>query len=168
MAINQAPLTTNPDVQDLLMTACDFQVGHGATWFSIDGVDHFEVVATDGGGGVFVVTPSSPCVLYVSSEGQAGVVAADFDELLTLVVLCPYWRDLLSASRGGDIEAMREAVPRLEEMCIDDEIDDARSFLKAELEVQEPDDLVGQLHRMVSTSGFVVRAPDGNTATSLF
>jgi hypothetical protein len=106
-------------------------------------------------------------LLYISSEGEAGVVAADFDELLTLVVLCPFWRDLLAYAHGGDVEAMRQALARLEEIGVDDEIDEAREFLKAELQVQEPDDLVGQLHCMASTSGFVVRAPDGNPAAPL-
>lgn len=58
-------------------------------WFSVDGVERFQQIGNDGGGGAFVLLPPSQRVLYVSSEGEAGIIAADFEEFIQLIVACP-------------------------------------------------------------------------------
>src|SRR5262245_10578149 len=103
------------------LRALDFDVGLGQgepSWCSIDGVEHPEVIARDGSGGEFIALAPSPRVVWVSSEGQASVIAGDVEELVGLVVLCPYWRDLL---RFSSIEEMRQAAPRFEQSWLDED-----------------------------------------------
>ncbi|MFL5084348.1 MAG: hypothetical protein ACJ8FP_05980 [Xanthobacteraceae bacterium] len=172
MAISLDDLAANTEVREQLGATCDFDVGGAGRQigFTVEGADEVAVVARDGGGGVFAVVAPSPRVLFVSAEGQAGIVARDLDALVTLVVLCPYWRDVLKFSGGGRLEEMRRAAPLLENVWLDEEEDfaDSREFLTAELGLSEPDDLVGTLHRMVSQSHVAVRAADGTAADSLF
>jgi hypothetical protein len=156
------------ETQEWLVRACDFNVGMGygePSWSSVDGVDRPEVIARDGSGGEFVVLAPSPRVLYVSSEGAAGVVAADTDELVALVVLCPYWRDLL---RCSTLEEMRQAAPRLERSWLDEdqEFGKFRKFLKAKLGLSDRDP-IAQLYHAASTSDVTVRASDGTAAVPL-
>lgn len=77
-------LRGNAEIRDQLYSTCDFEVADARpepTWFSIDGFSDVPVIGRDGSGGVFVVLPRSH-VLYVSSEGAAGVVADDLDSLI--------------------------------------------------------------------------------------
>ncbi|NUT46798.1 MAG: hypothetical protein HOV94_05680 [Saccharothrix sp.] len=62
-------------------------------------------VAGDATGGTFFDCGGP--VLYASSEGQAGIVAADLTALIRLVVGLPEWHDV--ASCQGDPDAMRAA-----------------------------------------------------------
>jgi hypothetical protein len=119
----------------------------------VDGAKDFSAIARDGSGGLFVVTPSSPRIIYASSEGQAGVIADDLASLVTLIVTCPYWQDVLKYSRNGDLEEMRRAMPSLESSWVgeEEEFAEAREFLTSELGISAPPDLVGVLHRAVST-----------------
>jgi hypothetical protein len=173
MSVTLDLLRANREVQDRLIGPFDFLVETDASepvWFSVDGADSIERIGRDGGGGTFVRFAGSPRVLYVSSEGKAGIVAADLDEFVTLMVTCPYWRDLLHYSNNGILDEMRRAAPVLEAATLDeeDDLDDARDFLISELGLEEPDDPVGALHHAVSTANVVVRAADGNPCTSLF
>jgi hypothetical protein len=49
-----------------------------------------------------------------------------------------------------------------------DDLEDARVFLREELGLAEPEDAVAALHRAVSTSDVIVRTPHGITCTTLF
>jgi hypothetical protein len=162
MAIRLDALTPI-QVQERLR-ALDFDVGLGQgepSWCSIDGVERPEVIARDGSGGEFIVLGPSPRVLWVSSEGEASVIAADLEELIDLVVLLPYWRDLL---RFSDIKKMRQAASGREQSWLDedDEFGEFREFLKKELGLSDQCDPIGKLHQAVSTSDVVVRGPDGS------
>jgi hypothetical protein len=166
-------LRANQEVQDRLIGPFDFRVEtdpREPVWFSVDGAASIERLGRDGSGGAFVRLAGSPRVLYVSSEGGAGIVAADLDAFVALMVACPYWRDLLRYSGDGKLDEMRRAAPVLESAILDEEenLEEARDFLVSELGLEEPDDPVGGLHRAVSTAAVVVRAPDGNPCTSLF
>ena len=55
----------------------------------MDGVEQFQQIGSDAAGGAFVLLPPAQRVLYVSSEGQAGIIAADFEEFIQLIVACP-------------------------------------------------------------------------------
>lgn len=71
-----------------------------------------EAIAGDFTGGAFYLCgtgESADPVLYASSEGDAGIIATDLSEALTLVVGFPYWRDCLKYSAGGDLAAMKLA-----------------------------------------------------------
>ncbi|WP_244607476.1 hypothetical protein [Bradyrhizobium symbiodeficiens] len=47
-------------------------------------------------------------MLYVSSDGQTGIIADTFEAFVQLVVARPYWVDILRFS-GGDLAEMRSA-----------------------------------------------------------
>ena len=72
-------------------------------WFTIDGVENPRQIGSDGCGGTFVLLPSRN-VLYVSSEGRAGIIAGTFEAFIQLFVAHPYWLDILKFSAGGEFE----------------------------------------------------------------
>ena len=157
MAITLSDIATSAEIQEKIFSICDIDTVVDASegaWITIDGARDFSAIARDGTGGLFIVTPSSRRVVYASSEGQAGVIADDLESLMALIVTCPYWQDLLKYSGGGEsAQEMRRALPFLESSWIGDEEEfaDARQFLTSELGISEPPDLVGALHRAVST-----------------
>lgn len=62
-------------------------------WFTIDGIDTPRQIGSDGSGGAFVLLPSQN-VLYVSSEGRAGIIAGTFEAFVQLVVAHPSYGGL--------------------------------------------------------------------------
>ncbi len=86
----------------------------------VDDLDEFAPIGSESSGGAFVLLPAGQ-VLYVASEGRAGIIAASFEELIQLVVACPYWPDILKYSAGGDIDEMRRAAQMLESMLENEE-----------------------------------------------
>ncbi|MBC9880808.1 hypothetical protein G8O24_26125 [Bradyrhizobium sp. INPA01-394B] len=137
-------------------------------WFTIDGLDSPRQVGSDSSGGAFVLLPSQD-VLYVSSEGRAGIIAGSFDAFVQLVVARPYWLDILKFSAGGDLAEMRRAADALEATLEDeDDVNEAREEIRARLDLPEPDDPVGALYDAVAASDAIVRATDGSPFTTLF
>jgi hypothetical protein len=95
-------LSANGEVTERLL-AFDFSFAlerQRPGWFSVDGLDDVTQVGSEGSGGTFVLLSPGP-VLYVSSEGRAGIIAATFEEFIQLIVACPYWLDILKFSGGG-------------------------------------------------------------------
>jgi hypothetical protein len=93
MPLSPEVLTANPEVPEQLSWSFDLRFAidpEEPVWFSVDGADAIRQIACDGTGGVFALLPGSSRVLYVSSEGAAGILAADLDEFIGLVVACPY------------------------------------------------------------------------------
>ncbi|WP_234682027.1 hypothetical protein [Bradyrhizobium monzae] len=136
-------------------------------WFTIDGVESPRQIGTDGSGGAFVLLPSQN-VLYVSSEGRAGVIADNFDAFIQLVVAHPYWLDILKFSAGGDLHEMRRAADALEATRDEDDINEAREEIRMHLDLPDPADPVGALYEAVAASDAIVRATDGSPSTTLF
>jgi hypothetical protein len=165
-------LTTNAEVVDRLGWTFDLRVGTDPDeplWFSVDGVEEIRPIARDSTGGVVALLAATSRVLYVTSEGAAGIVAADLDEFIGLVATCPYWQDLLKFSGNGKLDEMRRAAAVLEAGYVDDEaLDEARALLKSELGLAEPADPVRSLHGAVSSSDVIVRGLDGSALGSLF
>jgi hypothetical protein len=172
MPLSPDALAANAEVVERLCWSFDFRPEtdlEQTGWFTVDGVQTIRPIGRDGAGGVFALLPPLQRVLYVSSEGQAGIVAADFDEFVQLIVACPYWQDLLKYSAGGSLAEMRRAAAALQSAFDDDEdIKEARDFLSSELDLTEPADPVGALHRAVSAAAITVRAPDGEPCATLF
>ena len=118
MALNPEALRTRSDIMawldafDLFLEPEDIN-----GWFSVDDLDEFAPIGSESSGGAFVLLPTGR-VLYVASEGRAGIIAASFEELIQLVVACPYWPDILKYSAGGDIDEMRRAAQMLESMLV--------------------------------------------------
>jgi hypothetical protein len=108
-------------------------------------------------------------VLYVSSEGRAGVIADNFDAFIQLVVAHPYWLDILKFSAGGDLQEMRRAAAALEATRDDeDDINEAREEIRIRLDLPDAADPVGALYEAVAASDAIVRATDGSPFTTLF
>lgn len=137
-------------------------------WFTIDGIESPRQIGSDGSGSAFVLLPSRN-VLYVSSEGRAGIIAKSFEAFIQLVVARPYWLDILKFSAGGDLAEMRRAADALEATLDDeDEVNEAREEIRDALELPETDDPVGALYEAVAASDAVVRTTDGSPFTTLF
>jgi hypothetical protein len=173
MPIDLAELLRNEDIADALGSLCGLEAeddAHAPQWFTIDGEKDMTVIARDGSGGVFVTTPSSPRVIHASSEGQAGVIAQSVDEFVTLIVACPFWRDLLHFADGGKLEEMRRAYHVLEASWRDDDEDHeaTRELLMSAIGITPPDDLVGMLYRSVTTKPALEHDQDGSALESLF
>lgn len=89
-------------------------------------------IAGDASGGTFFDCGGP--VLYVSSEGSAGVLATDLTAALQLVVGIPVWQDVVS--EAPDLDAMRAAFDSSYAELRDElepEIDDHRAAVAAEL-----------------------------------
>ena len=137
-------------------------------WFTIDGVESPRQIGSDGSGGAFVLLPPQN-VLYVSSEGRAGVIAGSFEAFIQLVVAHPYWLDILKFSTGGDLQEMRRAADALEATLDDeDDINEAREEIRIHLDLPDAADPVGALYEAVAASDAIVRATDGSPFTTLF
>ena len=137
-------------------------------WFTVDGIESPRQIGSDGSGGALVLLPSQT-VLYVSSEGRAGIIADSFEAFVQLVVARPYWLDILKFSAGGDLQEMRRAAEALEATLDDeDEINEAREEIRKNLEFSEADDPVGALYEAIAASDAIVRATDGSPFTTLF
>jgi hypothetical protein len=165
-------LATHADAVERLGGSFEFRRGINPEqpgWFTVDGIKTVQPIGEDGSGGVFALLPPSQRVLYVSSEGQAGIIAASLDEFIQLLMACPYWQDILKYSANGQLAEMRRAALALEATHEpDDDFEEARAFLINELGLAKPDDPVGALHRALSTSDIVARASYGEPFTTLF
>jgi hypothetical protein len=165
-------LATHADAVERLGGSFEFRPGTNPEqpgWFTVDGIKTVQPIGEDGSGGVFALLSPSLRVLYVSSEGQAGIIAASFDEFIQLLMACPYWQDILNYSANGQLAEMRRAALALEATSdVDDDVEEARAFLINELGLTAPDDPVGALHRALSTADIVARASYGEPFTTLF
>jgi hypothetical protein len=172
MPLSPETLTANAEVLEQLSWTFELRFATDdkePVWFSVDGVEGIRRIARNGAGGVFALVSGSPRVLYISSEGAAGVVAADLDEFIAVVMACPYWHDLLKFSGSGNLDEMRRAATVLELGTVDDdELEEARALLKSELGLADLADPVGALHRSVSTSDLIIRDQYGSPFVSLF
>lgn len=128
-------------------------------------------IGRDACGGVFALVgegdEATRRVAYISSEGQAGIVAETFDAFMSLVVTMPFWLDVLKFSGGGNVDEMekackllsRDVVEDMDDMLEDD--DDERDYrtvqkqMMKRLEVKEMTDPVRYLHRCVASGNDV-------------
>ena len=137
-------------------------------WFTIDGVEAPRQIGSDRSGGAFVLLPAGD-VLYVSSEGRAGIIAASFEAFIQLIVARPYWLDILKFSAGGDLQEMQRAADALEATLEDeDDVNEAREEIRGHLDLPQADDPVEALYEAVAASDAIVRATDGSPFTTLF
>lgn len=135
-----------------------------------------EAIAGEGTGGVYYLcgVGSSRPVIFATSEGQAGLIAASFAEALELIVGVPYWQDCLKFSAGGSLDEMRLAAVRLEHDLQQDfpQAKQQQEPLRRELGLpQTPvEDLLAKLHESVARTepDFVLLGPDGEMHESLF
>jgi hypothetical protein len=164
------------DLQDLLFDLCDFEMppsDYPLPRFR-DGSSP-RAFGRNGAGGSFCLgsgpdgTPHA--VLYISTEGEAGVVAGSLDAFFATIAAIPYWIDCLDRSGGASLDAMRLAAANGEREFIE-EIDGfagKRKRLQKLLGLPVPTDALGLLHRAVSVlPPPVVFDDQGNGYVGLF
>jgi hypothetical protein len=171
MTVTPEILRANKEIRDMLRSF-DFAVvdrkEYGPVWFDTAPLEPFEIVAQKSSGCVYALTGPQRHVLFVTSEGQAGIVAASLQECLELVVTHPYWQDVLSHAKG-DLEVMREifrvGIEDFEDEALGDnpEIEEFRPLLRSQLGLAEPGDPGKLLHHAITVLGadVIVRGHDG-------
>src|SRR5258708_26817611 len=140
----------------------------GAVWCDIGPLEPFEIVAQRGTGCVYALIGPRRHVLLATTEGQAGIIAANLKECLELVVAHPYWQDVLRFGKG-DLSAMREVlrdrIEDFEDEALGDspEIEEFRPLLRARLGLAEPPHPPKRPHHAVTVPGSdgIVRGRDG-------
>jgi hypothetical protein len=151
----------DPDLRALLGDTFDFYLVDGAQqidWFTVDGTSKWHIIAKKGSGCVFLLFGDER-LGFISSEGQAGIIAASLAEGLSLIVAYPYWESLIAE----DVETMHDLVEDEEDSLLSDieDADEHRAIARARLGLPEIDDPLAALHRAITTLGgdFVVRPP---------
>jgi len=165
-------------LSELMAWPLDFNVTSKINdgWFQLMPDGGQQAIAQDGTGGIFALrgpgSGENRPVLFVSSEGQAGLIAATLADALQLIVALPYWRSCLKFSGGGRLEEMQRAVPYLEREIREDEpdIDELRGELFDGLGLVEPVNAMERLHTHLSktSSRFQVLSDDGSQFVGLF
>ena len=146
------------------------------SWFILHPDSSKQSIAQDGTGGIYLFVGDGEgedrSVLFVSSEGQAGLIAATLAEALQLIIALPYWRDCLKFSVGGNLEEMQRVVPYLEREIHEDtpDIDTVRKKLFQELNLVEPVSALEKLHDHLldDSISFQVLGKDGSPFSDLF
>ena len=167
----------DPELIGLLNLEFDFNFAidddyKNADWFTIEPAVPYDVVARDGTGGLFVLYGREQRVIYITSEGQAGVIASNMREAIRMMVALPNWRDLLKFSGGGRIEEMRtaEAFFGPEFLANNPRLFKAQAFVKDRLNVVDLEDPIAVLHHAVSEhgKGIAIYAKDRSEFQTLF
>jgi len=122
-------------------------------------------VAGDASGGTFFVCGDGP-VLYAGSEGTAGIVAADPGSAIRLVIGVPTWQDVVSYAPdpGAMRAAFESSYAELKEH--EPRIDQLRSEVSAELELDQVavEELLASLSVSLTelSPGYVLLNEDGD------
>ncbi|KKJ93843.1 hypothetical protein [Micromonospora sp. HK10] len=173
-----ARITSSAVAADLLAGYFDFEVASGepVAEARLASGAPLEAIAGEGAGGTYYLcgVGSARPVIFATSEGQAGLIAASLAEAVELIVAVPYWQDCLKFSGGGSLDEMRLAAARLEHDLRQDcpQAGQQREPLRRELGLpQTPvEDLLARLHESVARTepDFVLLGPDGDRYESLF
>ncbi|AQR70753.1 hypothetical protein BZG29_22380 [Janthinobacterium sp. LM6] len=172
-----ADIKKSQTVMDELASQCDFDLGRAArdsSWIKLLPEKSFMVLAGESSGGVFLAYGEGEIerrpVLYVSSEGHAGRIAANLTELIAMMLALPYWRDLLKFSDRGNLQEMRRTAGFSEQDFAEEyaEFPAARKRIADSLLVPAIADPVRLLHDCVHATDCSVVAEDGWPYESLF
>lgn len=152
----------HPDVRAALGDTFDFYVTDTPPdhdWFLIDGEESPRVIARKGSGCVYVLHGADDRLGFISSEGQAGIVAASLEDGLAMIVTIPYWGDLIGVPPGD----LADSLSDLEEGTFSDAeiLHEHRALVRRRLGLEERRDEPQRLHHAVTTLGwdFTVRPP---------
>lgn len=166
-----------PNVAYALELSFDFALNTTAqksTSFRIkEHSDHITVANNAAGGELVIVkTEDKELVLYVSSEFEAGVIGQSLEELLGVLISCPYWKDLLKFSGNGKLETMLEAKHLLEKEIAEDnpEINKARKLIETKLKIKPLECPITTLYKNVAkyTEKITVLDKNGTMFDPLF
>ncbi|WP_133680730.1 hypothetical protein [Paludibacterium purpuratum] len=168
-------ITEQPHIVEILANSFGIEFSRPCDvhlWFRVQAEEKFSPFAGDGAGGVFLFGNASGLILYVTSEGQAGVVAASLTEFLQLVIAYPSWPDLLKFSGGGRLDEMERSASYIKQEGADDiaNIEASRSTVVEGLSLPPALSPVSALHHAVAVlgQGVAVLAPDGWVCEGLF
>ncbi|MEU6041239.1 hypothetical protein ABZ801_38190 [Actinomadura sp. NPDC047616] len=170
-------LRSDPAAVDLLAGVFEFDVSRTAPVEPVRLASgaKLDVIAGDGAGGSYFLCGEGGRrpVLYATSEGQAGLIAADLTAAMELIVGAPFWRDCLKFSAGGRLEEMRSAALRCEPELVEDtpDIEERQARLRATLGLGRipVGALLAALHAAVTATApdFVLLGPEGDEYESL-
>lgn len=131
-------------------------------------------VGEDGSGGCFGLCGEGNVeelpVVFISSDGQAGEIAGNFNGFLSLIIHMPYWFDLLKFSGNGVLSEMKKAKISLEEDILKDypEVIEIRERIVSELNLSD-NELIENLHKAVRIGSAVnIYSLEGESFDSLF
>jgi hypothetical protein len=165
-------------VARLVWDLCEFGVVREKTpdWFRMKSGEVTCVAGKDGSGGRFCLCRDAAGhagrLLYVTSEGQAGILAPSLKEGVKIMIALPYWWDCLKFSGGGKIWEMKRAAAQFEEALRSRRpaIDDERRMLFEMLRLRPLKSPLEMLHQSVTDGAGtkIVDPGDGNPYQSLF
>ncbi|MDO8034670.1 hypothetical protein O3297_14740 [Janthinobacterium sp. SUN128] len=164
-------------LMDELALQFDFDLGRAArdsSWIKLLPEKAVMVLAGDSSGGVFLAYGDGEIercpILHVTSEGQAGCIAANLTELIAMMLALPYWRDLLKFSDSGKLQEMRRTARFSEQDYLEEyaEFPAAKKRILDTLAVPVIADPVKLLHDCVHATDCSVVAQDGWRYESLF
>jgi hypothetical protein len=168
----------DPSVARALEAVFDFRLSTeplATDWFTILAAETFLPIAEAASEDVYLLGEASGRVVFVTTDGQAGVVARSIEDLLELMVTHPFWRDLLKFSGGGQLVEMRRAATFLDKEFheVGQAAEEDRhliSLISKRLCVSPNERAVELLHEAVSSGGadVKVKAVDGTEFVSLF
>jgi hypothetical protein len=132
-----------------------------------------EMIAGDASGGAFmlagVAAPSRP-VVYVGSEGEGGLIAANLRDALALVVGLSSIHDATARPLGTDGGAgLRAWLAECDEGLREDspEIDAVRAQVRAELDLPAADGLLESLHMLAGDDDYRPVSEHGDVYDSM-
>lgn len=172
------PLRKTPATADLFWELCEFGAFEAGSpdWFALESGEPLQVVGCDASGGRFCLFPASGDyagrLLYIDSEGSAGIIASSLSEGIQMMIALPHWRDCLKFSGGGALSEMRKAEARLEADLRQrrPEIDNDRKALYQSFGLAAPAAPLETLYQTVAAGAGtrVVATSDGTVFASLF
>lgn len=172
-------IVSNPEIAAILTWPYDFEVVEPYSIALESDLKTPEeeaiIIAKDGTGGLFALWGCGQVehlpIVYISSEGQAGKIAKNFNELISIIVSCPFWRDLLKFSGNGQLSEMKSVLPLLESEIIEDypEIENMKERMISTLSLDLEMDPVEKLYEaVVSEPKIIVKSTDGEMFEGLF
>jgi hypothetical protein len=168
----------NKEVENMLEWPFDFKLISPLTdsgQYSFKTEQQVICFAEDASGGIFALwgdgEVDEKVVIYVSSEGQAGIIASNFQCLISLIVFYPFWRDILNFSGGGHISEMEKALPLLIKEYLKEipELEELKTRLGYLLSISEINDPVKMLYYSVTSQpNIIITSSEGDIFQSLF
>lgn len=165
-------------VAEDLVSLFDFSLTRkdGRDWVKLTNDVPFSLIGGDATGGAFLTygkgEPERLPILYASTYGQAGKLAANLTELLALFVSISSYRDVLKFSGGGSLEAMRKSEARNKASSADDPDHQdhvaAVQRLSLLLAIPKLKDPIETLHRNVTSTDVTLISEEGKKYDSLF
>ena len=167
----------NPELVDMLAWPYDFDIEVDKldkSWLQLDLDIGFDVIAREGSGGLYLAYGNMKIeerpILYVSSEGQAGKIAQNLTELISMIITVPYWQDLLKFSGNGNLEEMIKTESFMKKEYAEDYpgIEKAQKEIAHQLNLNLLEKTIDYLHSSINSTDINVVADDGWKYETLF